>query len=112
MTKGADGKWSITVVPLNPAVYSYELSIDERTRADPGNPMISQVTDRPIRFSSYRRHALRRMICRTCRMGRYHINTYVSKVPEAPRSIYVYHAAGIRALEVELSGALFAARIG
>ena len=94
MIKGADGTWSITVGPLNPAVYSYELTIDGVRVADPGNPMIKsgdRSTDSifVVRGDTPAPHDLQNVP-----HGTIHINTYVSKVLEVPRSIYVYTPPG------------------
>jgi len=40
MTKGEDGVWSVTLGPLNPAIYSYTFRVNGVGVLDPVNPMI------------------------------------------------------------------------
>src|SRR5580692_3430210 len=40
MTKGADGVWSITTAPLNPAAYNYTFIVDGVRNIDPSSPMV------------------------------------------------------------------------
>lgn len=42
LTKGADGVWAITVGPLAPDFYSYNLTVDGVRTLDPQNPQIKQ----------------------------------------------------------------------
>src|SRR3954447_10341832 len=40
LTKGDDGVWSITLGPLNPAIYSYTFRVNGVSVIDPINPML------------------------------------------------------------------------
>ena len=94
LTKKDDGAWSVTVGPLNPAIYNYTLSIDGVHVTDPQNPavklgdrsaesMFEVPGDKP---APYDVQAVPR--------GTVHINWYDSKSVGAPRSIWVYTPPG------------------
>jgi enterochelin esterase family protein len=94
LTKKDDGTWSITVGPLNPAMYNYTLSIDGVRVTDPQNPMV-KLGDRSAESmfevpgdkpAPYDVQAVPR--------GTVHINWYDSKSVGAPRSIWVYTPPG------------------
>src|SRR4051812_35036843 len=40
LVKGADGVWSVTVGPLAPEIYNYNLTIDGVRTIDPANPQV------------------------------------------------------------------------
>src|SRR5437016_5823313 len=40
LTKADDGVWSVTLGPLNPAIYSYTFRVNGVSVLDPVNPMI------------------------------------------------------------------------
>jgi beta-lactamase class A len=42
MQRGNDGVWSVTLGPLNPAIYSYTFRVNGVSVLDPSNPMIKQ----------------------------------------------------------------------
>ena len=94
LKKGADGTWSITVGPLNPAVYEYSYTVDGVRGLDPANPMIKagdrssqslfQVPgDKPAPYDM-----------QSVAHGTVHINWYASKSVGAPRSMHVYTPPG------------------
>jgi enterochelin esterase family protein len=94
LTKKDDGTWSVTVGPLNPAMYNYTLSIDGVHVTDPQNPMV-KLGDRSAESmfeapgdkpAPYDVQAVPR--------GTVHINWYDSKSVGAPRSIWVYTPPG------------------
>jgi enterochelin esterase family protein len=94
MKKAEDGTWSITVGPLNPAVYSYRFNVDGVSNIDPENPMI-QLGDRSAssmfevpgeKPAPYEVQPVPH--------GTVHINFYQSKTVGALRSILVYTPPG------------------
>lgn len=96
MTKGADGVWSVTVGPVAPEVYEYELTIDGMTFLDPRNPAVktnqgpstvsSLVTvrgDEPFFFD-----------VGPVPHGTVEIRTYDSSVTGRSRQVYIYTPPG------------------
>jgi enterochelin esterase family protein len=96
LTKGADGVWSVTVGPVAPEVYEYELTIDGMTFHDPRNPAVktnqgpavvsSLLTvrgDEPFFFD-----------VRPVPHGTVSIRTYDSDVTGRSRQVYVYTPPG------------------
>jgi enterochelin esterase family protein len=45
MTKDAQGLWSVTTAPLEPAIYRYSFVVDGVSMADPNNPDVKSVTE-------------------------------------------------------------------
>jgi enterochelin esterase family protein len=94
MSKGDDGVWSITVGPLQPAVYNYSFTVDGFRDIDPSNPMVKRGDrssesmfevpgDKPSVYDMQQ-----------VAHGTVHINWYHSVSLGAPRSIYVYTPPG------------------
>ena len=94
LKKGADGTWSITVRPLNPAVYNYSYIVDGVSVLDPVNPMIKAgdrssqsmfevPADKPAPYDM-----------QPVVHGTVHINWYASKSLGVPRGMYVYTPPG------------------
>jgi len=49
MQKDAQGVWTVTVGPVDPDLYEYEISIDGVTSIDPRNPLVKYNRHRPVR---------------------------------------------------------------
>ncbi len=94
MQKGDDGVWTITVGPLDPAIYSYSYEIDGVRDIDPINPMI-QLGDRSASsmFEVPSGSAAPYDI-QSVPHGTVHINWYESKSLGVQRSMYVYTPPG------------------
>jgi enterochelin esterase family protein len=94
MTEGDDGVWSITVGPLNPAIYNYSFWVNGVQGIDPVNPMV-KLGDRTS-SSMFEVPGDKPAMddIQNVPHGTVHINWYVSKTIEAPRSIYVYTPPG------------------
>jgi enterochelin esterase family protein len=97
MTKAEDGVWSVTLGPLNPAIYSYTFRVDGVAVLDPVNPMIQLgerssssmfevPADKPAPYD-----------LQAVPHGTVHINYYDSKTLGVPRRIDVYTPAGYEA---------------
>lgn len=102
MKRAEDGTWSITVGPLNAAVYNYTFSIDGVRDIDPGNPMVKlgdrssesmfEVPgDRPAPYD-----------IQPVPHGTVHINFYESKTAGALRSMLVYTPPGYESAKNKL----------
>ena len=95
LTKDESGVWSITVGPLDPAIYSYGFAIDGATRVpDPANPDVEQ---RRWGHTSYVEvpgdpHTPRDY--RPVPHGTLHTHAYDSKALNAPRQFVVYTPPG------------------
>ena len=94
LTKGDDGIWTITVGPLNPAVYAYTYTVDGVRLIDPVNPMVKLgdrssdsmfevPADKPAPYD-----------IQNVPHGSVHINWYQSETVGGPRSLYVYTPPG------------------
>ncbi|MCU1259618.1 MAG: putative esterase, partial [Bryobacterales bacterium] len=94
MEKAADGLWTITVGPLDPAIYSYTFAIDGVRDIDPVNPMV-QLGDRAASsmFEVPGDKPAPYDITPVTH-GTVHINWYESKSLGVPRSMYVYTPPG------------------
>ena len=94
MTKADDGVWSVTLGPLNPAIYSYTFRVNGVSVLDPVNPMIqlgergsSSMFEVPAdKPAAYDLQAVPH--------GTVHINYYDSKTLGVPRRIDVYTPPG------------------
>src|SRR5216683_1175140 len=94
MTKAEDGVWSVTLGPLNPAIYSYTFRVNGVAVLDPVNPMIQlgergsssmfEVPgDKPAPYD-----------LQPVPHGTVHINYYDSNTLGVPRRIDVYTPPG------------------
>jgi enterochelin esterase-like enzyme len=94
LKKGDDGVWSVTVGPLNPAIFNYSITVNGVRNIDPSNPMVKlgdrshesmfQVpADKPMPYD-----------IQPVPHGTVHVNTYLSKSVGANRRIYVYTPPG------------------
>lgn len=94
MKKSEDGIWSITVGPLDPAIYSYAFNLDGVRVIDPVNPMV-QVGDRTSTslFEVPAEKPASYDIMPVAH-GTVHIQWYESKSLGVERSIYVYTPPG------------------
>jgi enterochelin esterase-like enzyme len=97
LTRKDDGTWTITVGPLNPAMYNYTLSVDGVRTIDPQNPMV-KLGDRSGE-SMFEVPAEKPAAYDIVNVphGSVHVNWYHSKSIGAPRSIYVYTPPGYEA---------------
>ena len=94
MAKAEDGVWSLTLGPLNPAIYSYTFRVNGVSVLDPVNPMIqlgergsSSMFEVPgDKPAAYDLQAVPH--------GTVHINYYDSKTLGVPRRIDVYTPPG------------------
>jgi enterochelin esterase family protein len=94
MTKDDTGVWSVTLGPLNPAIYSYTFRVNSVAVLDPLNPMIQLgerssssmfeiPADQPAAYDF-----------QNVPHGTVHVNYYESKSLEVPRRIDVYTPPG------------------
>ncbi len=90
MTKGEDGRWSVTVGPLKPELYTYNIIVDGLRIVDPSNPEMQggtapgsnllDVPGDPPRFDQIQDGP----------HGAVDIRTYFSKVQNVFRRVYIY----------------------
>jgi enterochelin esterase family protein len=94
MTKGDNGIWSVTVGPLNPAIYSYTFRVNGVAVLDPANPaiklgerssqsMFDVPGDKPAPYDF-----------QNVQHGTVHVSYYVSKALGVPRRVDVYTPPG------------------
>jgi beta-lactamase class A/enterochelin esterase-like enzyme len=94
MQRGDDGVWSVTLGPLNPAIYSYNFRVNGVSVLDPSNPMIKQGEagsasmfevpgDKPAPYD-----------LQEVPHGTVHVNWYRSNTLDVPRRIDVYTPPG------------------
>ncbi len=94
LEKGEDGSWSVTVGPLNPAIYSYNFVIDGVRDIDPINPMI-QLGDRsPSSMFEVPGDTPAAYDIQSVPHGTVHLNWYESKSLGVQRGLYVYTPPG------------------
>ena len=94
MQKSEDGIWSITVGPLNPALYSYSFVIHGVRVLDPVNPIIKPGERTSDSMFEVPGDSPAPYDLQAVPHGTVHINWYVSKSLEVPRSVYVYTPPG------------------
>jgi enterochelin esterase family protein len=94
MTKGDDGVWTVTLGPLNPAIYSYTFRLNGVSVLDPLNPMI-QLGERSS-SSMFEIPADKPALydLQAVPHGTVHINYYDSKSLSMSRRIDVYTPPG------------------
>jgi enterochelin esterase family protein len=97
MTKADDGVWSITVGPLRPMVYSYNLYIDGVRMPDPQNPMVKLGDRSSDSMFAVPGSTPASWDIQAVPHGTVHINWYDSKSVGALRSIWVYTPPGYEA---------------
>ena len=95
MMKGQDGTWTVTVGPLRPALYNYSFSVNGVRATDPSNPMLGSA-DRGAGSSLFEVKGDKPASwdVQNVPHGDVHINYYVSKTMNAPRTMYVYTPPG------------------
>jgi enterochelin esterase family protein len=96
MAKGADGVWSITLGPIAPEVYEYEITADGMTFPDPRNPAV-KTNQGPAVISSLltvRGPEPFFFDVRPVPHGTVEIRTYDSSVTGLSRQVYVYTPPG------------------
>jgi enterochelin esterase-like enzyme len=97
MTKADDGVWSVTLGPLNPAIYSYSFRVNGVSVLDPVNPMIKlgERGSESMFEVSGEKPALYDM--ENVPHGTIHVNYYDSKSLAATRRVDVYTPPGYEA---------------
>src|SRR5438045_981026 len=90
LTKADDGVWSVTLGPLNPAIYSYTFRVNGVTVLDPVNPMIQLGERGSSSMFEVPGDAPAVYDLQPVPHGTVHINYYDSKTLGVPRRIDVY----------------------
>jgi enterochelin esterase-like enzyme len=90
MAKGENGVWSVTIGPVEPEIYAYSFLVDGLKVLDLGNPVMKvgatvdssvvEVPGNPPRFDQVQ----------NVPHGSVNIHTYMSKVQNLQRGLYVY----------------------
>jgi enterochelin esterase family protein len=96
MAKGTDGVWSVTVGPIPPEVYEYEITADGMTFPDPRNPAV-KTNQGPAVISSLltvRGPEPFFFDVKPVPHGTVEIRTYDSRVTGRSRQVYVYTPPG------------------
>ncbi len=96
MTRGADGVWSVTVGPVSPEVYEYEITADGLTFPDPRNPAV-KTNQGPSVISSILTVKDAEPFFFDVKQvphGTVEIRTYDSRVTGRSRQVYVYTPPG------------------
>jgi enterochelin esterase family protein len=96
MAKGADGVWSVTLGPIPPEVYEYEITADGLTFPDPRNPAV-KTNQGPATISSIltvRGEQPFFFDVKPVPHGAVEIRTYDSRVTDRSRQVYVYTPPG------------------
>ena len=94
MAKGEDGVWTVTLGPLNPAIYSYTFRVNGVSVLDPVNPMIQLGERSSSSMFEVPGDAPASYDLQNVPHGTVHINYYDSKSLGVPRRIDVYTPPG------------------
>jgi len=94
LQKGENGVWSLTLGPLNPAIYSYTFTVDGVRVLDPNNPMIKLGERSSESMFEVPAAEPAPYDLRATPHGTVHINWYQSTALGVPRSLYVYTPPG------------------
>jgi beta-lactamase class A/enterochelin esterase-like enzyme len=94
MQRGDDGEWSVTLGPLNPAIYSYSFRVNGVSVLDPSNPMIKQGESGSASMFEVPGDKPAPYDMQNVPHGTVHVNWYTSKTLEVPRRIDVYTPPG------------------
>jgi enterochelin esterase family protein len=97
LTKGDDGVWTVTLGPLNPAIYSYTFRVNGVSVVDPVNPMIQLGERSSSSMFEVPGDAPAAYDLQSVPHGTVHINYYDSKSLGVPRRVDVYTPAGYEA---------------
>jgi beta-lactamase class A/enterochelin esterase-like enzyme len=97
MQRGNDGVWSVTLGPLNPAIYSYTFRVNGVSVLDPSNPMIKQGEAGSASMFEVPGDKLAPYDMQNVPHGTVHVNWYSSKALDVPRRIDVYTPPGYEA---------------
>jgi beta-lactamase class A/enterochelin esterase-like enzyme len=94
LQRAEDGVWSVTLGPLNPAIYSYNFRINGVGVLDPLNPMIKQGESGSSSMFEVPADRLAPYDWQPVPHGTVHVNWYQSKTLDVPRRIDVYTPPG------------------
>ena len=94
MTKGDDGVWTVTLGPLNPAIYSYTFRMNGVSFLDPVNPMIKLGERSSESMFEVPGEKPAPYDLENVPHGTVHVNYYDSKSLGVPRRIDVYTPPG------------------
>jgi enterochelin esterase-like enzyme/beta-lactamase class A len=94
MQRGDDGLWSVTLGPLNPAIYSYSFRVNGVSVLDPSNPMIKQGESGSASMFEVPGGKPAPYDMQNVPHGTVHVNWYTSRTLEVPRRIDVYTPPG------------------
>jgi enterochelin esterase-like enzyme len=94
MTKDDEGIWSVTLGPLNPAIYSYTFRVNGVAVVDPVNPMIKLGERSSESMFEIPGEKPAPYDMENVPHGTVHVSYYESKSLEAPRRIDVYTPPG------------------
>ena len=97
LQRGDDGVWSVTLGPLNPAIYSYNFRVNGVGVLDPVNPMIKQGESGSASMFEVPGDKPAPYDWQPVPHGTVHVNWYYSKTLETPRRIDVYTPPGYEA---------------
>lgn len=94
MTKGADGIWSVTVGPLEPAIHEYTYSIDGVRVTDPHNHLVKIWQGGNANFFEVSGDSQAFYDRQSVEHGTVHIHRYESQATDIPRRMHVYTPPG------------------
>jgi beta-lactamase class A/enterochelin esterase-like enzyme len=94
LERADDGVWSVTVGPLNPAIYSYKFRINGVSVLDPMNPIIQQGEGASSSMFEVPADRLAPYDWQPVPHGTVHVNWYQSKTLDVARRIDVYTPPG------------------
>ncbi|MEQ1855185.1 MAG: alpha/beta hydrolase-fold protein [Longimicrobiales bacterium] len=96
MAKGADGVWSVTLGPISPEVYEYEITADGLTFPDPRNPAVKTNQGPAVVSSLLTVRGVEPFFFDVTPVphGTVEIRTYDSRVTGRSRQVYVYTPPG------------------
>jgi beta-lactamase class A/enterochelin esterase-like enzyme len=94
LQRGEDGVWSVTLGPLNPAIYTYNFRVNGVRVLDPVNPMIKQGESGSESMFEVPADRLAPYDWQPVPHGTVHVNWYQSKTLDVARRIDVYTPPG------------------
>ena len=97
MTKDDKGVWSVTLGPLNPAIYSYTFRVNGVSVLDPVDPMIQLGERNSESMCEVAGDKLAPYDYANVPHGTVHVNYYNSKSLGVPRRVDIYTPAGYEA---------------
>jgi len=95
-TKGEDGVWSLTIDPVEPAIYSYRYKVDGVSNIDPHNPYVQTWLGGASSLLTVPGDGPMFYDLQNVPHGDLHVHYYRSTAVDKTRSVYVYTPPGYR----------------